>query len=132
MNAKPEGQESPGQLIVRIHNYFNRLVELSKVGKTFEGVKEFMVREQFTNSCQRDLSIFLKERKPRNLEKLAQMTEQYLDTHNKKPSSKAAAARQVVRNNKLAESGTQRNVLRCFVCDGRSNRAVDFPNRAMS
>ena len=46
---------------------------LSEEGKTFEGVEELMVREQFTNSCRRDVSIFLKERKPRNLEELAQM-----------------------------------------------------------
>ena len=86
-NAKPEGQESPGQLIVRIRNYFNKWVELSEVGKTFDGVEELMVREQFTNSCRRDLSIFLKERKPKNLEGVAQMAEQYLDAYNKKLSS---------------------------------------------
>ena len=46
-------------------------MELSEVGKTFEGVKKLMVLEQFTNLCTRDVSIFLKERKPRNLEELA-------------------------------------------------------------
>ena len=44
-NAKPERQESPGQLIVTIRNYFSKWVELSEVGKTFEGVEELMVRE---------------------------------------------------------------------------------------
>ena len=59
-NAKAEGQESPGQLIVRIRNYFNKWVELSEVGflKTFEGVKKLMVCEQCTTSCPRDVSIF--------------------------------------------------------------------------
>ena len=87
-NAKPEGQESPGQLIVRIRNYFNKWAELSEVGKTFEGVEKLMVREQFTNLCPRDVSIFLRERKTRNLKKLALMAEQSLDVHNKKLSSK--------------------------------------------
>ena len=36
--AKPEGQESPCQLIVRIRSYFNKWMELSEVGKTFVGV----------------------------------------------------------------------------------------------
>ena len=58
-NAKPKGQESLGQLIDKIRNYFNTWVELSEVGKTFEGVKELMVHKQFTNSCPRDVSIFL-------------------------------------------------------------------------
>ena len=85
-SAKPEGQESPGQFIVRIRNYFNKWVELAEVDKSFEGVEELIVREQFTDSCPRDVSVFLKERNPRNLEELAQMAEQYLDAHNKKLS----------------------------------------------
>ena len=92
-NAKPEGQESLGQLIVRVRNYFNKWVELSEVGKTFKGVEELMVRKQFTNSCPRNVSIFLTERKPGNLKELAQMAEQYLDAHNKILSSKTTVAR---------------------------------------
>ena len=101
------------------------------MGKTFEVVEELMVREQFTNSRPRDVSIFLKERKPRNLEELAQIAEQYLDAHNKKQlSSKTTVAKQDVRDNKLAGSGSQRDVLRCFACNGRVHRTVDCPNRA--
>ena len=76
-NAKPEGPESPGQLIVRIRNYFNEWMENFEVGKMFEGVEELMVRKQFTNSCPRDVSFFLKKEKPRKLEELAQNAEQY-------------------------------------------------------
>ena len=91
-------KESPGQLIVRIRNYFNKSVELSEVGKTFEGVIEFMVREQFTNSCPKDVTIFLKERKPRNWEELTKMAEEYLDAHNKKLSTKTTVARHDVKD----------------------------------
>ena len=48
--AKPEGQESPSQFIVRISNYFDNMVELAGGNKTFKGVSKLMVREQFTNS----------------------------------------------------------------------------------
>ena len=41
-NAKLEGQESPGQLIVIIRNDFNKSVKLSEVGKMFEGVEKLM------------------------------------------------------------------------------------------
>ena len=105
-------------------------MELSEVGKTFEGVEELMVREQFTNSCPRDGLIFLKERKPRNLEKLAQMAKQYLDSHNKKLSSKTTVARQNARDGKLAGSGSQRDVMRCLACDGRGHRVINCSNRA--
>ena len=60
--AKPEGQEFPSQFIVRISNYFDNMVELASGDKTFKGVSELMVREQFTNSCPKDVSVFLKER----------------------------------------------------------------------
>ena len=38
-------------------------------------------------------------------------------------------ARQDVKDNKLAGSGSQREVLRCFACDGRGYKAVDCPSR---
>ena len=128
-NAKPDGQESPSKLIVKIRNYFNKWVKFCEVGKMFEGVEELMVREQFTNSFPRDVSIVLKKRKPRSLEKLAQMAEQYLDAQNKKLSAKTTVARQDVKNNKFAEFGSQKNIMRGFACDGKGHIAVDCFNR---
>ena len=58
--AKPERQESPSQFILRISNYFDNWVELAGRDKTLKGVSELMVREQFTNSCPKDVSVFLK------------------------------------------------------------------------
>ena len=89
-----------------------------------------MVREQFTNSCLRVVSIFLKERKPRNLDELAQMAKQYIDTQNKKLSTKTTVARQDVKDNKFAESESQKAIMRCFVCYGRGHRVVDCLSRA--
>ena len=63
--AKPEGQESPSQFIVRISNYFDKWVEPAGGDKTFKGVSELMVREQFTNFFPKDVSVFLKERSPK-------------------------------------------------------------------
>ena len=72
---------------------------------------------------------FLYERKRRNLKELAQVAEQYLDAHNKKLSSKPTLAKQDERGNKLAGSGSQRDVLRCFACNDRGHRAVDYSRR---
>ena len=96
-------------------------MELSKVGKTFEGMEELMVREQFTNLCPRDVSIFLKERKPLNLEELAQMAGQYLDAHKKKLLTKTKVVRQDVKDNKFAKSGSQKDIMDCFACDGKGH-----------
>ena len=58
------------------------------------------------------------------------MAEQYLNAHNRKLSSKTTVTRQDMRNNKLAGSGSQRDVMRCFECDGRGHKAVNCPSRA--
>ena len=54
-DAKPEGQENPGQFIVRIKNYLTKWVMLAKVEESFDGVVELMVREQITNACPKEL-----------------------------------------------------------------------------
>ena len=87
-NAKPEGQESPGQFIVRLKNYITKWVKLYKVKESFGGVVELMVRNQFTNVCPKELSVYLNERSSKTLNELATWANQYLMAHNKKLSSK--------------------------------------------
>ena len=67
-DAKPEGQESPSQFIVRLKNYLTKWVKLAKVEESFDGVVELMVREQFANACSRELSVYLNERSLKTLE----------------------------------------------------------------
>ena len=69
-DAKPEGQESPDQFIVRLKNYLTKWVKLAKVEESFDGVVELMVREQFTNACPKELSVYLNERSPKTLDEL--------------------------------------------------------------
>ena len=76
--AKPEGFETPGQFIVRLKNYLCKWIELSEVTKSFEGVVDLMVREQFGNACSKELSVYLTERKPKTIEELADIADQYL------------------------------------------------------
>ena len=70
-DAKPEGKESPGLFIVRLKNYVTKWVKLAKVEKSFDGVVELMIREQFTNVCPKELSVYLNERSPKTLDELA-------------------------------------------------------------
>ena len=45
--------------------------------KSFDGSVELMVRQQFTNACSKDLSVYLNERSPKTLDELAILAEQY-------------------------------------------------------
>ena len=56
-----------------------------------------MVREQFTNSCPKDVSVFLKERSPKDLEELVELAEHHLNTHGNKLSTKAPVTKQDVK-----------------------------------
>ena len=86
--AKLEGQESPGQFMMRLKTYFTKGVELLQVEKSFGGAVELMMRQQFTNACSKDWSVYLNERSPKTLDELVILAKQYLMAHDKKLSSK--------------------------------------------
>ena len=62
--SKPEVDESPEQFIVRLDTYLVRWLELSNTERSFEGLKDLIVKEQFIVSCPKELAIDLRERAP--------------------------------------------------------------------
>ncbi|XP_071795587.1 uncharacterized protein [Asterias amurensis] len=77
--AKPEGGESGLQFATRLANYLLRWIDLAEAEKTFEGVCDLLLREQFTAGCSRELALFLKERQPKTIATMATIAEQYLE-----------------------------------------------------
>jgi len=75
--SKSEQGKAPRQFINRLDNYLVRWIELAKVEKTFEGLKDLFVKEQYLSVCPTDLALFLRERAPENLENLSVLTQQY-------------------------------------------------------
>ena len=62
--SKPKVDESPEQVIVRLERYLLRWLELSNTERSFEGLKDLIVKEQFIDSCPKELAIHLRERAP--------------------------------------------------------------------
>ena len=85
--AKPEGQGSPGQFMVPLKNTSLNRWSCQK------WKSRLMVREQFTNACSKDLSVYLNEKSPKTLSELVILAEQYLMAHDKKLSSKDVMVR---------------------------------------
>ncbi|XP_071089169.1 uncharacterized protein [Haliotis cracherodii] len=83
--ARTDKGEIFTQFVVRFENYFNRWIELSGTQKTFEGVKDLLLREQILNVTGRDLSIFLKERKPKDAMEMARLAEQFIEARGTGP-----------------------------------------------
>ena len=125
--ARPEGHESPSQFIFRLKNYFTKWVELAEVEQTFVGVVDLIVRKQFTSSCSKDLSIWLKQSNPNTLDELSRLADQYLAARNQKLSSKKVIKRDSARVGvKDNHSGfPPASTLKCFLCNRVGHRAID-------
>ena len=91
------------------------------------GVVDLVVREQFTSSCSKDLSIWLKQSNPKTLDELSRLADQYLAARNQKLSSKEVVKRE------SARAGVKDNfsgfppasTLKCFLCNRVGHRAID-------
>ena len=55
--SKPEVEESPEQFTVRLDRYLLRWLQLSDTAKTFDGLKDLIVKEQFIDSFPKDYCV---------------------------------------------------------------------------
>ena len=126
--SKPEADESPEQFIVRLDRYLLRWLELSDTEQTFGGLKDLIVKEQFIDSCPKDLAIHLRERAPDTLAKIAKIADQYLEAHGKHLFT-PASRKPTVQPERDEAKNMQNNqtALHCFKCNTRGHKAVNCP-----
>lgn len=121
--GKPEDGESPEQFITRLNRYLTRWVELSETEKSYEGIRDLFIREQFIVSCPGDLSIYLRERDLKSLDDLAKAAEQFLVAHEKKLSGKQLSKeKSAIEGNKENKEAKR---IQCFNCKGYGHKAVE-------
>ncbi|GFN78572.1 hypothetical protein PoB_000507800 [Plakobranchus ocellatus] len=82
--CKPAEGESPDMFIVRIVTYLDRWIELSKSDKSYEKLKDLIVREQFMDACPKDLATSLREKDLPTLERVAKGADLFLKARNRK------------------------------------------------
>ena len=56
-------------------------MNLAKVDETYDGIRDLFLREQFMNSVQQNLQIFLKEHKIQSVKVMVELAEQYNEAH---------------------------------------------------
>ena len=88
-----------------------------------------MVREQFTNACPKELSVYLNERGPKTLDELVTWVEQYLMAHNKKLSSSQSRREGVKNGSRGGNLERPRSALQCFRCGGEGHHATECVSR---
>ena len=126
--SKPEADESPEQFIVRLDRYLLRWLELSDTEQTFGGLKDLIVKEQFIDSCPKDLAIHLRERAPDTLAKIAKIADQYLEAHGKHLFTPASRKPTVQPERDEAKNmQSNQTALHCFKCNTRGHKAVNCP-----
>ncbi|XP_069107370.1 uncharacterized protein [Argopecten irradians] len=137
--GKPEKGETAFQFVARLTRYLTRWTQMSEIAKSFEGLTDLLIREQFIQACSSDMALFLRERAPKDAQELTRLAEQYMEAHggNLAKSSKAtynsSKPNQQVRNNnsqqqkandKTTEVKGQRTRL-CFICGAEGHIARD-------
>ena len=126
----PETDESPDRFIVQLSTYLIRWLELSKMEETSEGLKNLIVKEQFINSCPKELAIHLRERAPETLEDIAKIADQYLEAHGKQmfsPARNKSPMPSEKDDNKKPASDT--SPLYCYRCNGHRHRSANCLTR---
>lgn len=79
--SKAEVGETAVQFMARLDNYFQRWITLAGVDKTYEGLQDLILREQFVGACHRDLFMFIRERTPKSAGDVVALADLYLDAH---------------------------------------------------
>ena len=128
--SKPELDESPEQFIVRLDRYLLRWLELSNTERSFEGLKDLIVKEQFIDCCPKELAIHLRERAPETLDQTAKIADQYLEAHGKHLFSSASKKPEAEVEPKVDETKNQQDstTIVCFKCNARGHKAINCPS----
>ena len=68
---RPEKSETFIQFSSRLRSYLNKWLNMAKIGESYEVVCDFFARDQFLDSCSRELYVHLKSKSFKNLEEMA-------------------------------------------------------------
>ena len=148
--CKPEEGESGVQYAHRLQKYFDRWIELSKVEDTREGVIDFIVRDQFLHTVPREMSMFIREREPEDIDTVAELADQYLKAHrswwgsnnaqkgkhpkhsgSKKPNSNNSGSSKTESSGKSGQDRSKPKPKgKCYICDKPGHHAKDCFKRA--
>ncbi|XP_077987486.1 uncharacterized protein LOC144442090 [Glandiceps talaboti] len=76
-NSRLEGHETATAFAGRLEHYFDRWTALAKVENKYEKLKDMLVREQFLSCCDKDLSLFLREREIANINDMTEYADRF-------------------------------------------------------
>ncbi len=69
--------ETASQYLTRLEHFFDNWISLSKIGESFEGLRELILIEKFLNSCPTELALFIRERSPSDMGYLLELAKTF-------------------------------------------------------
>ena len=132
--SKQEVDESPERFIVRLDRYLLRWLDIDIVSNTersFEGLKDLIVKEQFVDACLKELAIHRRERAPETLVQIVKIADQYLEAHGKHLFSSGSKKPQV--QPKAEETKTTQSdatAIQFYKCNACGHKAINCPTLA--
>ena len=91
------------------------------------------MKEQFIDSCPKDLAIHLREKAPETLGKIAKIADQYLEAYGKylfSPVSRKLAEQP--EEDEAENTQSNSTAIQCFKCNTRGHKPVNCPTRIKS
>ena len=77
-NDRPERSETFIQFGSRLRSYLDKWINMAKIENTFEAICDFMARDQFLESCSRELYVHLKPKTFKNLDEMAEEADLFI------------------------------------------------------
>ena len=139
--CRPEPGETFSQFSVRLASYLTKRIEMSDCLKTYEALFDLMMRDQFLHICNKELTLYLKERIPPSLQQMATLADQFKEARltsavsltypsgTKKSNSKPrqGSVNQFDTGKKQESSGFRKGEMRCFRCGSSSHMVMNCP-----
>lgn len=148
--SRVDDRETFSQFAVRLDNYYMRWLDMAKCSKTFNELKDLMIREQLIILCQKELAVFLKERNPESVEQMSKLADQFMEARRQpaknfmlryspfsksttqQPSSTAGSTNRSNGNPSTGNRNTNptyTDTRKCFNCQGIGHIAAKCPNK---
>jgi transposase InsO family protein len=124
--GRAETGETASQFSTRLFNYFDRWIQLSGTKKTYEDVRNLLVRTFFIEACYFNLATYLKEHSDVKFQDLVKLAEVYVQVHGhsslsvaKKESSSPSGSGPSGSTNAstASDSSTEKRDKKTFVCN---------------
>ncbi|XP_033761705.1 uncharacterized protein LOC117343459 [Pecten maximus] len=144
IDGRPEKGETFSQFAVRLDSYFQRWLEMAGIEKSFEGLKDLMVRDQFLRACGTDLTLFLKERIPKSIGEMSKLADQYAEARGDASSlarpkygghkSTSSNTNQQGQSSKITDTGPKDkpntgSVKHCYICQKTDHLSFNCPQK---